>query len=658
MKKQVADVFFSIISQKSILFFCITIVLSACASREENILEGVSNDTPQSTIHDDYSVDLSGFEVPNIPTDLQERAEEEVTVYDTFPYTLSFNMYTQEEILSFVKAESILLALEKQAPNSRFSLDKRIEDEVEIIKEILYNFGFYSAQVNVLLDDTVYPYHIEITIIPNTAYTISVADIVYPDNFSDPLFTPFAHLVENPPESLFDLGLQKNSVAETEKILTSTAQISTWFKERGFPFAKEVNSTYSVFQNTKSIEAKIDFNPGEFIRMGNVQIFGSTALETDFINKIKTWEYGEPWSDSAIQKFEQDLLSFGIFSYVDANSSSVEHDEIRDITLLLSDGPTRTWGGGVNYDITRQLGLQLFWEHRNLFNEAESFKIDTNLWLDTQEVSFDFRKPSVYKKNHNFDVNSVTLDTSYEIVHFFEDLSVLTNTYSIKGELGRLVGISSNAATVDPNTSRVREYVYIGTPIKFFYENGTRTFEQTNGYSLELELSPYYGKYIKEFTTLWAEAEAIKYFEIIDDSRLIFAMKVHAGVLSHVDATDVPPSLRFFLGGGNSIRGYGYQSIGPQDIEGDPIGGASFIEGSAELRLKITESVSLVPFFDMGNLFDSITFSNVTFKYSTGLGIRVVTPIGPLRFDAAIPIKDDTKDYKDFQLYVSIGQSF
>ncbi len=642
----------------ALLFFS----LCACAGRDENFIQSVTNDTPESVVHDDYVVDMSGFDVPDIPTSLEEKTANQSELV-SYPYTIQFFLEGNDELLEELEEQSLVVSLRDDIPTSLYALESRIEGDVERLKLYLNNKGYYASTVNMKTNFDVLPIEISAIIKTHNPFLITKADIVYPLEFQDPLTSSFIHLTEHVPTSLFDIGLKPYSIAETNLILDKTLDIATWFKNRGFPFAAPVDANYSVFEKSAAFEAKIDFNPGEFVRLGNVKAQGSEAITEEFLNRIITWEIGEPWSDVKIQQYEHELLSLGVFSFVDAQALDTSNNEIDEITLLLADGPSRTWGGGVNYDITRQFGLQLFWEHRNLLGEAEKFRASTNLWLDTQELKLDFYQPDITSKNHNLDanilikheqtdaynVNSITLDTNYEIEHYFINDSKFTHTYSIKGEFGR------EKASI---FSHDVDYTYIGTPLTLKYEKDINVFRPTNGYSLQVELAPYYGTYQKDFITFWGEAKAVKYIQIIDNARFILALKASVGHISHASNYEIPASLRFYLGGGNSIRGYAYQSIGPKDRNNDPIGGSSYIEGTGELRIGITDSITLAPFFDMGNLVEDLQFIDVEFKYSTGLGVAVTTPIGPIRFDAAIPLFDVEKDLSDFQIYVSIGQSF
>ncbi|MGD9506382.1 MAG: autotransporter assembly complex family protein, partial [Syntrophobacteraceae bacterium] len=120
----------------------------------------------------------------------------------------------------------------------------------------------------------------------------------------------------------------------------------------------------------------------------------------------------------------------------------------------------------------------------------------------------------------------------------------------------------------------------------------------------------------------------------------------------------VPADVRFYAGGGGSIRGYPYQKVGPMNDD-DPVGGASLIELSTELRFKATESIGFVVFMDGGSAFESsYPDFGETLRWGAGAGVRYYTPIGPLRLDVAFPLNPADGMNDSMQLYLSIGQAF
>ena len=146
--------------------------------------------------------------------------------------------------------------------------------------------------------------------------------------------------------------------------------------------------------------------------------------------------------------------------------------------------------------------------------------------------------------------------------------------------------------------------------------------------------------------------------KLFEKPNLVLATRVIGGANIGASRNDVSPDLRFYAGGSGSIRGYPYQTVGP--LRGNtPVGGGSLFTFSAELRWRITELIGVVPFLDGGSAFeDALGPYNQPVLLGAGLGLRIYTPIGPVRLDVATPVTP-RKDIDDIaQFYFSIGQSF
>ena len=142
--------------------------------------------------------------------------------------------------------------------------------------------------------------------------------------------------------------------------------------------------------------------------------------------------------------------------------------------------------------------------------------------------------------------------------------------------------------------------------------------------------------------------------------RLSSALRLTLGSIdgSGVEVQSVPADERFYAGGGGSIRGYEYQSVG-KHINGDPVGGDKLLEFSTELRLRPGKQLGYVAFIDGGTVYnDEYDDYNRSLRYGAGVGLRWFSTIGPLRVDLAYPLNPDSNQKERLQFYVSLGQAF
>ena len=202
------------------------------------------------------------------------------------------------------------------------------------------------------------------------------------------------------------------------------------------------------------------------------------------------------------------------------------------------------------------------------------------------------------------------------------------------------------------------DYRLFGIPIGLSYDSTDSKLDPTQGWRISASFAPYPELLGSSLDLLRVKAQASTYYALDEEARYILAGRIALGSLTGSSLADIPANERFYSGGGGSVRGYRYLSLGPRGPTGLVIGGRSVFEASAELRVKITETIGIVPFLDAGNAFTS---SLPSFKdglqMSAGLGLRYYTAIGPIRLDVAAPLNPRRGD-KPLAIYVSIGQAF
>jgi translocation and assembly module TamA len=146
------------------------------------------------------------------------------------------------------------------------------------------------------------------------------------------------------------------------------------------------------------------------------------------------------------------------------------------------------------------------------------------------------------------------------------------------------------------------------------------------------------------------------YWDVFDDRRSILAARGSIGSLLGSGRSSVPRHMRFYAGGGGSVRGYDYQSIGPRDALNHPSGGGSVVEASLEWRQRVYGDFGAVAFVDMGSV-GTGSVPDGPLRVGVGVGARYYTPIGPIRADIALPLMKQPGS-SGYGLYLGIGQAF
>jgi translocation and assembly module TamA len=322
-----------------------------------------------------------------------------------------------------------------------------------------------------------------------------------------------------------------------------------------------------------------------------------------------------------------------------------------------------------------------YWEHRNLFGGAEQLRLEGSLFIaprndGTRLRSFQdilpsdvggrfratFIKPALGGTRNDL-IAEVMAERDrtggdrfggYTVRDVQGAISIrhrISDTFFVQG------GVRAERGQTSDVISNI-DYFIVGLPVSVAYDSTDNPLDPTRGVKIVGSATPY-----PEFlgsTVGFAEArlQASTYLALDDDARFVLAARAAIGTLGGPGLDEIPANHRFYAGGAASVRGYRRQSLGPTGPFGFVVGGRSLLEASFEARIKITDTIGIVPFFDAGNAFES-SFPNLKDKLykSVGLGLRYYTPIGPIRADVAFPLDRRPGD-TPASLYISIGQAF
>ena len=192
-------------------------------------------------------------------------------------------------------------------------------------------------------------------------------------------------------------------------------------------------------------------------------------------------------------------------------------------------------------------------------------------------------------------------------------------------------------------------------PNSLNFDNRDNKLDPRKGWNLKGTIEPFIDALGTSNPFLKTRLYASTYYGFGENTTL--ATRASVGTIIGAEIDNIPATERFYSGGGGSIRGFGYQKVGPVTND-EPSGGASVIEGSTELRFKLTDKIGAVTFVDAGNVSEEVTPQFSDFSIGAGVGIRYYTSFGPLRFDVATPLTNKENTDQNYQVYISIGQAF
>ena len=203
-----------------------------------------------------------------------------------------------------------------------------------------------------------------------------------------------------------------------------------------------------------------------------------------------------------------------------------------------------------------------------------------------------------------------------------------------------------------------RTFLIAAVPASLGYDASDSLLDPTRGFRLSGRLSPEISAHGGKVAYSRAQIDASAYHPVSD--HVVAAGRVRLGTILGASAFDIAPSRRFYSGGGGSVRGYGYQRLGPKDLDGDPVGGRGLAEFAVEARVRLKQfggNFGVVPFFDGGSLTTEAMPDFKDWHFAAGLGVRYYSSFGPIRIDVGVPLNREKGD-GPLAVTVSLGQAF
>lgn len=564
------------------------------------------------------------------------------------PYKTVFRGVEDETLLDLLEGSSRAVELQDRPPATPILLERRGERDVEQLRTVLRSEGYYEATVTVEVDTASDPAQLVFQIDPGPPYRIESVEVTP---------TEGAEAAQLPDAAA--LGLTPGRRARAPEIEAAGDRLLLHLQQTGFPHPVIAERRVVVDRRTRAVRVSFRVDPGREARFGPTTITGLERVEESYIRQLIPWRQGERFDIDRFTELRNTLLSSNLFATVRIEGAkTVEADGTLPVTLELSERKRRTITAGVGYETDVGFSVETGWEHRNLFGRGESLQLNAIASPITLSAEAGFRKPAFLRLDQ-------ALLAELRVAHDEPDAFTSDNAETqvlierwLRPDMVAAAGLGLRYARIEENGTNTDEFGLVFLPVRFRWDTSNDLLDPSRGGRLSANLAPFQDVLGSGVRFLRSEAAYTHYLQVFDDPRLVLAGRGAVGSIVGADRDDVPADERFYVGGGGSLRGYSFQKAGELDEDGDPVGGRSFLELSGEVRVQTTETVGFVVFVDAGRAYSSTLLDfDEKLLFGAGAGFRYFTPIGPLRFDVAVPVNPRDSD-DGFQLYVSLGQAF
>lgn len=440
--------------------------------------------------------------------------------------------------------------------------------------------------------------------------------------------------------------------------------IDGW-RDAGHAKADTSSQQITARHDADVLDAQITLQPGPQLRFGNLQVTGDTMITPERVRQIAGLPTGEVFNPEEVGRATTRLRRTGVFSSVAAREAEgIGPNDTLDIEVQLLDAAPRRFGFGAELSTEDGLELSGFWLHRNLFGGAERLRFDVRaagIGGDTGGEDFEFglrfTNPGIptYRTDLFIDAQVASLDEPNFSADVFSLETGLVHTSSDQRKYTYAVGFRT-ADTDDAFGSR--SYSILTLPLTHTRDYRDNPLNATSGYFAEFALTPFVAlSGTEDGARLLVDGRI--YRSVGQDDTVTLALRGQLGSLFGPDLETSPADFLFYSGGGGTVRGQDFQSLGVEQPSGLISGGRSFLNGSAEVRVKTGDRFSIVGFFDVGYIGEEQFPDGTTGSWHSGAGagIRYDTGVGPVRFDLAVPVSG-TETSDGFEIYIGIGQAF
>ena len=560
-----------------------------------------------------------------------------------------------QDLVERFDAQSALEQGRDKAANPA-QIERRSLNDAELLTELLRSEGYYDATVERRLERSSGAVQIVLAATPGEQYEFHSVELPGLDAAG----AEAAGLREA-------FAVKAGDPVIAGDVIAAGIALKVALGERGFATAEIGEQDIEVDHDTRRATLVLPVQPGPLASFGAIRVSGQPAFSAHHVATIARFEAGEPFRQSKIDDLRRALIATGLIASAEVQVVPAADRNTVDLLVKLEPAPPRTIAGELGYGTGEGLRAEASWQHRNFIVPEGAITLRGIAGTQEQLGAVQFRRNNLLRRDQVLNIQASashqdrsayeakTLSLGGNIERQSNIIWQKTWTWSLGAEL---LATRERGAFDFTGTKSTRDFLLTAFPANLGYDSTDDLLNPTQGFRLVGRASPEISAHGGQFAYGRVQLDASTYRSVSES--VIAAARIRLGTIVNADAFSIAPTRRFYAGGGGSVRGYGYQQLGPRDADGDPTGGRSLAEFALEARVRLSAfggNFGVVPFLDGGVLSNERLGKLSDWQLGAGVGLRYYSSFGPIRVDLGTPLNPRRGD-GPIAVVVSLGQAF
>ncbi len=560
-----------------------------------------------------------------------------------------------EELIGAFEAQSVLHK-ERGEPANAAQIDRRSRADAELLAELLRSQGYYDAAVEPRIDRTGNALLVVLAAEPGEQYRFQSVELPGLEAAG----AEAAGLRE-------EFAIKAGDPVVAEDVIAANVALQVALGEQGFALAEIGEQQITIDHETRRAQLRLPVRTGPLAAFGAIRVTGRPPFSPRHVAQIARFRTGERFQKSEVDDLRRALIATGLVASAEVKVVPAADGRTVDLAVHLDPAPMRTIAGELGYGTGEGIRAEASWQHRNFFNPEGALTVRGVAGTQEQLAAVQLRRSNFMRRDQVLNLHASASNTDRD-AYKAKTLQIGGNierqsniiwhkkwTYSVGADL---IATDERGVFDALGVKDTRTFLIAAFPANLSYDGSDDLLDPTRGFRLGGRISPEVSAHGGSFAYARTQIDASAYRPVSES--VVAAGRVRLATIFGADAMSIAPSRRLYSGGGGSVRGYGYQKLGPRDLDGDPVGGRGLAEFALEARVRLNAfggKFGVVPFLDGGTLTNDILPELSGWQFGAGIGVRYYSSFGPIRIDVGTPLNPRDGDSR-VAVTVSLGQAF